>query len=53
MFEGDKEYQGGENITTPHNKPRKRELTANQKAEKKEFSSKRIFVEHVSRLRCD
>ncbi|MBW4630707.1 MAG: transposase family protein [Iphinoe sp. HA4291-MV1] len=50
MFEGDKAYQGGENITTPHKKPRKRELTANQKAENKEFSSQRIFVEHVIRL---
>ena len=64
MFEGDKADQGGENITTPHKKhgiicgrstppqkfPRKGELTANQKAENKEFSSKRIFVEHVIRL---
>ncbi len=50
MFEGDKGYQGGENITTPQKKPRKGELTANQKAENKELSSKRIFVEHVIRL---
>jgi hypothetical protein len=50
MFEGDKAYQGGENITTPHKKPRKAELTTKQKAENKEFSSKRIFVEHVIRL---
>jgi len=50
MFEGDKAYQGGENITTPHKKPRKDELTANQKSENKELSSKHIFVEHVIRL---
>lgn len=50
MFEGDKAYLGGENITTPHKKPRLGELTTNQKAENKEFSSKRIFVEHVIRL---
>jgi len=50
MFEGDKGYQGGENITTPQKKPRKGELTANQKAGNKELSSKRIFVEHVIRL---
>lgn len=50
MFEGDKAYQGGENITTPHKKPQKGELTANQKAENKEFSSQRIFIEHVIRL---
>ncbi len=50
MFEGDKAYQGGENIKTPYKKPRHRELTAQQKTENKEFSSKRIFVEHVIRL---
>ncbi|MCC5639221.1 transposase family protein [Nostoc sp. CHAB 5844] len=50
MFEGDKAYQGGENIKTPYKKPRNKELTAQQKAENKKFSSKRIFVEHVIRL---
>ena len=50
MFQGDKAYLGGENITTPYKKPRGGELTINQKAENKEFSSKRIFVEHVIRL---
>ncbi|KOP22798.1 DDE endonuclease, partial [Hapalosiphon sp. MRB220] len=50
MFEGDKAYQGGENIKTPQKKPRNTELTAQQKAENKEFSSKLIFVEHVIRL---
>jgi DDE superfamily endonuclease/Helix-turn-helix of DDE superfamily endonuclease len=39
MFEGDKAYQGGENITTPQKKPRKGELTAEQKAENKKLSS--------------
>lgn len=50
MFEGDKAYQGGKNISTPQKKPRKGELTSEQKARNKEFSSKRIFVEHVIRL---
>jgi len=50
MFEGDKAYQGVKNIKTPYKKPRNRELTAQQKAENKEVSSKRIFVEHVIRL---
>ncbi|MBU7583218.1 MAG: transposase, partial [Nostoc sp. TH1S01] len=34
-FKGDKGYQGGKNISTPHNKPRKGELTTEQKAENK------------------
>lgn len=50
LFEGDKAYVGGKNITTPHKKPRNRELTQLQKAENKEISSSRIFVEHVIRL---
>ena len=50
MFEGDKAYQGGKNITTPQKKPRKGELTEEQKARNKDFSSKRIFIEHVIRL---
>jgi hypothetical protein len=50
QFEGDKAYIGGNNIRTPHKKPRKRELTAQQKAENKIVSSQRIFVEHVIRL---
>lgn len=37
-------------MTTPHKKPRNRELTAQQQAENKVFSSKRIFIEHVIRL---
>lgn len=50
LFEGDKAYVGGKNITTPHKKPRNRELTQLQKAENKEISSSRIEVEHVIRL---
>ncbi|WP_414574300.1 transposase [Nostoc sp. CCY 9925] len=49
-FKGDKGYQGGKNISTPHKKPRNRELTALQKAENKAFSSNRIFIEHIIRL---
>ncbi len=45
MFEGDKAYQGGKNISIPYKKPRKGELTSEQKARNKEFSSKGIFVE--------
>ncbi|GAB4203636.1 MAG: hypothetical protein Fur006_58160 [Coleofasciculaceae cyanobacterium] len=37
-------------MTTPHKKPRNRELTEEQKAENKVFSSQRIFVEHLIRL---
>jgi hypothetical protein len=29
MFEGDKAYPGGKNISTPYKKPRKGELTSN------------------------
>lgn len=49
-FKGDKGYQGGKNISTPHKKPRKRELTSEQKAENKAKSGERIFVEHLIRL---
>jgi hypothetical protein len=45
MFEGDKGYQGGKNISTPYKKPRKGELTLESKAGNKEFSTKGIFVE--------
>ena len=50
MFEGDKAYQGGKNISTPYKKPRKGELTSEQKAGNKEFSTKGIVVEQVIRL---
>jgi hypothetical protein len=50
-FDGDKAYGGAENMQTPHKKPRGKELTSEQRAENKEFSStRRIFVEHVIRL---
>lgn len=50
QFEGDKAYVGATQMTTPQKKPRKGELTEQQKAENKIFSSKRIFVEHLIRL---
>lgn len=50
-FDGDKAYVGAEHVQTPHKKPRGKELTPQQKAQNKEFSStRRIFVEHVIRL---
>jgi hypothetical protein len=48
-FEGDKAYVGATQMTTPHKKPCKRELTEQQKVENTVFSSKRIFVEHLIR----
>jgi DDE superfamily endonuclease len=50
QFRGDKAFIGGENIVTPHKKPKGQKLTENQKQENKEFSSQRVFVEHVIRL---
>lgn len=49
-FSGDKAYQGGENITTPHKRKPKRELTQQQKDENQALSRKRIFIEHLIRL---
>lgn len=49
-FEGDKAYQGGINITTPHKRKRKQKLNEQQKEENKILSSKRIFVEHLIRV---
>ena len=50
-FDGDKAYVGAENVQTPHKKPKGGELTPEQTAENKEFSStRRIFVEPVIRL---
>jgi len=45
-FKGDLAYQGENLIDTPIKKPKNRELTIEQKEENKEFSSKRVFVEH-------
>ena len=49
-FEGDKGYQGGKNITTPHKKKRNQQLNEQQITENKILSSKRIFIEHLIRL---
>lgn len=49
-FSGDKGFQGGKNITTPHKRKPKRELTQQQKDENKALSSNRIFIEHLIRL---
>lgn len=49
-FAGDKAYKGEAQIRTPHKKPRKQELTNEEKQENKELSSPRIFVEHLIRL---
>jgi hypothetical protein len=49
-FAGDKAFQGGENITTPHKRKPKQELTQQQKDENKALSSNRIFIEHLIRL---
>ena len=45
-FKGDLGYLGEDLIDTPIKKPRNKELTTDQKKSNKEFSSKRIFVEH-------
>ncbi|WP_335337729.1 transposase family protein [Nostoc piscinale] len=49
-FSGDKAFQGGENITTPHKRKPKQELTQQQRDENKALSSNRIFIEHLIRL---
>ena len=49
-FKGDKAYIGEQQITTPHKKPKKQELTLGQKQENQKFSATRIFVEHIIRL---
>ncbi|MEG3863803.1 transposase family protein [Microcoleus sp. herbarium12] len=45
-FKGDKAYIGEALMTTPMKKPKNRELTTEEKEQNKEFSGKRIFVEH-------
>jgi hypothetical protein len=47
---GDKAYIGEAQITTPEKKPKKRELTAQQKEQNRSLSSQRIFVEHLIRI---
>jgi hypothetical protein len=49
-FSGDKAFQGGENITTPHKRKPKQELSRQQKNENRALSSNRIFIEHLIRL---
>ena len=49
-FKGDLSYIGEASIATPHKKPRKQQLTPEQKQENKEFSSARVFVEHIIRI---
>ena len=49
-FSGDKGFQGGENLTIPHKRKPKRELTQQQKNENQALSSNRIFIEHLIRL---
>lgn len=45
-FKGDLAYKGEDLIETPIKKTKNGELTIEQKEENREFSSKRIFVEH-------
>jgi len=45
-FQGDLAYIGESFIETPIKKPKNEELTITQKESNKEFSSKRVFVEH-------
>lgn len=50
-FRGDLGFQGENQIAVPpHKRPKNGKLTTQQKQENKEFSSKRIFVEHLIRL---
>ena len=44
---GDKAYIGVERMTTPHKKPKKKELTDEQRGKNKVLSGKRIFIEHL------
>lgn len=46
-FIGDKAYKGESAIITPHKKPKKGEITPEQKQENKDLSSQRIGVEHL------
>ncbi|MBE9200057.1 hypothetical protein IQ233_13220 [Nodularia sp. LEGE 06071] len=44
---GDKAYIGDDAITTPHKKRKNAEISASQKQENKQLSSRRIAVEHM------
>nr|WP_236117184.1 transposase family protein [Hassalia byssoidea] len=49
-FNGDKGYEGESSIKTPKKKPKKAELTLEQKNQNKELALSRIFVEHLIRI---
>jgi len=49
-FNGDKAYQGEKLIKTPTKKPKKQELTPEEKSRNKDLAASRIFVEHLIRL---
>lgn len=49
-FNGDKGYEGESSIKTPKKKPKKGELTSEQKEQNKELASERIFVGHLIRV---
>lgn len=42
-FNGDKAYEGEELTKTPHKKPKKEELTSEQKARNKEYATEPNF----------
>ena len=48
-FRGDVAYIGEPQIATPHKRPKKYELTTEQKEENTQFAQKRIYVEHLIR----
>lgn len=50
VYGGDKGYQGVARTRTPMKKPRKQELSAEQKQANKEFSQGRIYIEHLIRV---
>lgn len=49
-FKGDKAYQGEPRIDTPKKKPKNQELSPEIKADNRQKSKQRIFVEHLIRL---
>jgi len=49
-FKGDKAYIGEPQLSTPQKKLRNKELTQEQKQANQEFSSRRVFVEHMIRV---
>ena len=49
-FLGDKAYEGESQVVTPKKKPKKRELSQEEKDENNWISSKRVLIEHVIRL---